>query len=234
MTPQRSDSEQPRTANDNTGDSLRDGMAAAYNRGLADGRAEAGAASPSEPLRLATPQRSDSEQPRTAAGLKLRDELQDIHRAGYIGGTTWERIEPAILAIEAEAGAASPSEPLQRLHRAVAGLPVHMGHGAIRAIEVLELIEAEQRAALAAPAHERPADAALNDPRVQHILDIAKKAAEYGRATNGSGKRMTGSLEVALARLDILLQWEGEHPQAHARLAAQPSPESAEQEGTQR
>jgi hypothetical protein len=53
MTPQRSDSGQPRTANDNTGDSLRDGMAAAYNRGLADGRAEAGAASPSEPLREA-------------------------------------------------------------------------------------------------------------------------------------------------------------------------------------
>jgi hypothetical protein len=52
-------------------------------------------------------------------------------------------------AIEAATGDARLREALERLHRGVASLPPHVGHGAIRGIEVIELIEAEKRTALA-------------------------------------------------------------------------------------
>ena len=41
--------------------------------------------------------------PRTEAGKRLRQHLLGVHQAGYIGGTTWERIDRGILDIEAEA-----------------------------------------------------------------------------------------------------------------------------------
>ncbi len=41
--------------------------------------------------------------PRTRAGRALHDHLREVHEAGYIGGTTWDRIDRGILAIEAEA-----------------------------------------------------------------------------------------------------------------------------------
>lgn len=40
--------------------------------------------------------------PQTDAGQTLFDHLLEVHKAGYIGGTTWERIERGILAIEDE------------------------------------------------------------------------------------------------------------------------------------
>ena len=42
-------------------------------------------------------------EPRTEAGRALWNHLFEVHKAGYIGGTTWERIESGILASEDEA-----------------------------------------------------------------------------------------------------------------------------------
>lgn len=42
------------------------------------------------------------DEPFTTAGRALYDHLLAVHREGYIGGTTWDRIEKAIPAIERE------------------------------------------------------------------------------------------------------------------------------------
>lgn len=56
---------------------------------------------------------SNAEAPQTAAGQELHQHLWEVHQAGYIGGTTWERVDRGILAIEAEARADTPAEALE-------------------------------------------------------------------------------------------------------------------------
>jgi hypothetical protein len=213
-----------------------------------------------------TPQRSDSEQPRTAAEKVAADLavkttltfarwmgwLQEAEGAGY-------RLVP----IEAEAGSASPSEPLrealgkwvtagfsneavdQRLYHADAvykAIVYAFRRAVLTGSCDDQAVAFRNTASPLAAAQERPADAELltsilvdaeNDDQMG-VEYQPEALAEYIAARIAVPPAVTLLRQISLAPAGYLADGTSVREAASRFLAAQPSPEPAEPEGTQR